>query len=454
MHDCPCSQMKVPSQEGTSFATLRYQLVPFSFLSLFFSPSLSLSCQQSQVRETMNKVIEYTFTCLLLLPFSCYISNCQSVLSPSDHGMSLWIDENQVKQYSGFQMSIPVIVDSIVLPYILDPNFEKYLPIIPPQLNSFNFTWKGGVSGSSSTFYYLFDELRSYNKSILGDPVISIDSKGSVPKKASVFSVKLPCENEASGVASFTFGLLIFNDHGSLLKGMPLRLRLNKQCSYRVPDEECDRNCANGGWCNRDKICECPVGYVGKHCTSALCYPACMNNGSCTAPGICTCTEGYQGPHCEGGICREKCLNGGKCVQKDTCTCTRGYFGSRCQYSKCLENPCYNRGRCVGINKCRCRNNFSGPQCQTPPFVEEDRFIATDRSFRNDQGIIITSNPGSINTGIGSYNQGTSRESGLISDGAIIHSESSSDEGSDQIRSDEGGGRNRRKRKKKKKKFV
>lgn len=335
-------------------------------------------------------------------------------------------------------MSIPVIVDSVVLPYILDPNFEKYLPIIPPQLNSFNFTWKGGGSGS---FYYLFDELTSYNKSILADPLIDIDTKGSVPKKATVFSVQLPCKNGTSGVAPFTFGLLIFNDHGSLLKGMPLRLKLNKQCSYRVPDEECDRNCANGGWCNRDKICECPVGYVGKHCASALCYPACMNNGTCTAPGVCTCTEGYQGPHCEGGICREKCLNGGKCAQKDTCTCTRGYFGPRCQYSKCREKPCYNRGRCIGINRCRCRNSYTGPQCQTAPPGDQDHFI-TYHVNSNNRGNIW-------NTGYKSNDSVVGRESGVVSDGVIL------DSGYDESDSESGSTRRRRrKKKKKKKKFV
>ena len=369
--------------------------------------------------------------CLVILPLHNFVANAQLSSSSSDQGMSLWIDENQVKQYSGFQMSIPVIVDSVVLPYILDPNFEKYLPIIPPQLNAFNFTWKGGGTGS---FYYLFDELASYNKSVLSDPLISIDSRGSVPKKSSVFSIKLPCVDTASGVAPFTFGLLIFNDHGSLLKGMPLRLKLNKQCSYRVPDEECDRNCANGGWCNRDKICECPVGYVGKHCDSALCYPACMNNGTCTAPGVCTCTDGYQGPHCEGGICQEKCLNGGKCVQKDTCTCARGYFGSRCQYSKCREKPCYNRGRCIGNNKCRCRNSYTGLQCQNPPPGDEYQFNP-DQSYN-----INYSNRGIV--GNQSVNYG---ERGVISDGVIV--ESSSDESNSSRR------RNRRRRKKKKK-FV
>lgn len=35
----------------------------------------------------------------------------------------------------GFSMEIYAIVDGRVLPYILDPNFEKYLPIIPSEVS-------------------------------------------------------------------------------------------------------------------------------------------------------------------------------------------------------------------------------------------------------------------------------------------------------------------------------
>lgn len=67
-------------------------------------------------------------------------------------------------------------------------------------------------------------------------------------------------------------------------------------------DVECDKGCANGGWCNHKKICQCPEGYMGQFCKTALCYPQCMNNGTCIAPGVCACLPGYQGRHCEGGI--------------------------------------------------------------------------------------------------------------------------------------------------------
>ncbi|RWS27090.1 hypothetical protein B4U80_05337 [Leptotrombidium deliense] len=250
----------------------------------------------------------------------------------SNGDISLWIDEKQVKDLSGFPMRIYAIVDGAVLPYVLDPNFEKYLPIIPSEVASVNFTWK---SGESKRYNYNFDQLMSYNEDILANPLISIDTKGEVPKKPRTFEVFLPCVGNVSGIASLAIGLAIFNDGRKNLPGTPLRLKLQKQCAHHAPDPECDQRCANGGWCNKNKICECPKGYIGKYCQSALCYPVCMNGGVCMSPGVCTCTDNFQGPHCEGGICREKCLNGGKCVQKDTCKCRRGYYGRRCEFSKC-----------------------------------------------------------------------------------------------------------------------
>lgn len=67
------------------------------------------------------------------------------------------------------------------------------------------------------------------------------------------------------------------------------------------PDPECDKKCANGGFCNAEKICQCKEGYMGQYCKTALCYPKCVNNGTCIAPGTCSCPPGYQGRHCEGG---------------------------------------------------------------------------------------------------------------------------------------------------------
>ncbi|XP_027206315.2 WNT inhibitory factor 1 isoform X2 [Dermatophagoides pteronyssinus] len=266
-----------------------------------------------------------------------------------DGDMSLWIDEMQVKQFfNGFPMKIHAIVDGVVLPYVLDPNFEKYLPIIPSQVTSVNFTWKSGINRN---YYYDFDQLQSFNNDILKAPVLSIESKGLVPKQPKVFQVFIPCVGNQSGIASFTLGLRIINiDTNQYVAGTPIRLKLQKQCTYHGPDPECDKKCGNNG-------------FLGKYCESALCYPQCMNGGTCIAPGVCVCSQGFQGLHCEGGICSQKCLNGGKCIQKDSCLCRRGYYGPRCEYSKC-SIPCLNNGKCAGVNRCRCRKEYSGSQCQ------------------------------------------------------------------------------------------
>ncbi|KAK2721027.1 protein shifted-like isoform X3 [Artemia franciscana] len=276
--------------------------------------------------------------------------------------LSLWIDRQQVRMFSGMSMEIYAIVNGRVLPYILDPNFEKYLPVIPPDVNYVNFTWKSGVK----KYLYNFDSLQSFNEEILKPPVVSISRVGRVPKKAKTFSVFLPCSGNASGVAPFTIGLSLETRRKKPLAGTPLRLRLRKECTPRGPDPECDRKCANGGWCNQDKICQCPEGYMGQYCRTALCYPQCMNGGICISPGVCSCPPGYQGRHCEGGLCKEKCLNGGKCIQKDTCHCSKGFYGPRCEHSRC-SIPCLNGGKCKGVNKCRCPGGFRGDQCDLPP---------------------------------------------------------------------------------------
>lgn len=210
----------------------------------------------------LNKLNCYLSQMFLLSSLTLIIVRCQSTSDnvnskQPDTDMSLWIDEKQVKEFSGFPMKIYAIVDGVVLPYVLDPNFEKYLPIIPSEVNSVNFTWK---SGDAKLYHYDFDELISFNESILSNPVISIETKGKVPKKPRVFQVFIPCNGNVSGVAALAIGLRIMNEVGEFLPGTPLRLKLQKQCAERGPDPECDKKCSNGGWCNQQKICECPSG--------------------------------------------------------------------------------------------------------------------------------------------------------------------------------------------------
>ncbi|XP_042880743.1 mucin-5AC-like isoform X2 [Penaeus japonicus] len=251
--------------------------------------------------------------------------------------LSLWIDRRQVKMFSGYVMEIFAIHDGHVLPYILDPNFEKHLPVIPSEVESVNFTWQAG----RKRYDYTFDRLYSQDEDILHAPVVSMATHGRIPKKPKVFTINIQCTGNASGVATFGIGLLIQSLKGKPLPGTPLRLQLRKECTQHGPDPECDQKCENGGVCDVDQRCLCPEGYMGQYCNTALCYPQCMNGGTCTTPGRCSCPPGFQGRHCEGGICRDKCENGGKCVQKDTCECPRGYYGNRCEFSKCVI-PCIN----------------------------------------------------------------------------------------------------------------
>ncbi|XP_022901282.1 protein shifted [Onthophagus taurus] len=302
----------------------------------------------------------------ILLGFLCTICafvepQYADISDPKNNGdLQMWIDERQVKLVSGIPMKIYAIINGDVSPYILDPNFEKHLPVIPTEMGYVNFTWKAGPK----KYYYDFDRLESYNENILKPPVISIKTKGRVPRRAKEFSIFLPCSGNNSGIATFGIGLLIEKGRkGRPLNGTPLRLKLRKECSQKSPDPECDKKCANNGRCNHEKICQCPEGYMGPYCSTALCYPQCFNGGNCTSPGVCSCPPGFQGLHCEGGICGEKCLNGGKCVQKDTCECSRGFFGPHCEYSKCMI-PCLNGGRCRGVNICRCPHGFRGNHCE------------------------------------------------------------------------------------------
>lgn len=143
--------------------------------------------------------------------------------------LALWIDAKQVKMFSGISMEIYAIANGNVLPYILDPNFEKHLPVIPSEVSYVNFTWKAGLK----KYYYNFDRLQSFDESILEPPVISIKTKGRVPKRPKEFSIFLPCIGNSSGIATFGIGLLIESRKGKPLNGTPLRLKLRKECSQR-----------------------------------------------------------------------------------------------------------------------------------------------------------------------------------------------------------------------------
>ncbi|XP_044013576.1 protein shifted-like isoform X2 [Aphidius gifuensis] len=259
--------------------------------------------------------------------------------------ISLWIDRQQIKMFSGFEMEVYAITEGRVLYYLLDPEFENKLPIIPGEVNSVNFTWKSGVKKYDYNFY----RLKSFDETILKTPTITIKTNGHVPRRPKEFSIMMPCLGNTSGLVQLEIGLTIVSRKGKKpLNGTPLRISLKKECTVR----------------EKDPVTSCGNGYLGPPlCKTALCYPNCMNGGNCTAPGVCSCPPGFQGPYCEGGICAEKCLNGGKCIQKDTCECSKGFFGLRCEFSKCVI-PCVNNGKCKGNNICRCPPGFKGDHCE------------------------------------------------------------------------------------------
>lgn len=61
-------------------------------------------------------------------------------------------------------MEIYAIADGVVLPYILDPNFEKYLPIIPAEVVKVNFTWKAGDQKVSCNMMVYFWQVKRVHK--------------------------------------------------------------------------------------------------------------------------------------------------------------------------------------------------------------------------------------------------------------------------------------------------
>ncbi|KOB71593.1 Wnt inhibitory factor 1 [Operophtera brumata] len=280
--------------------------------------------------------------------------------------ISMWINERQVRMFSGISMQVFAIANGHVSPYVLDPNFSLKLPIIPSEVGYVNFTWR-----SKKKYFYNFDTLTSSDLKVLKPPVLSIKTQGRVPKTPKEFSIVLPCVGNSSGIATLEIGLVLKNGRNLPLKGTPLRLNLKKECAQRGvyfertgPDPECDKKCANQGWCNHEKICQCPDGYMGQHCRTALCYPQCMNGGNCTAPGVCSCPAGYQGRNCEGAKCVIPCLAGGRCKGVNKCRCPAGLGGNHCEVGRrggeCVR-AC-RHGRCVG-GGCICEPGWRGRFC-------------------------------------------------------------------------------------------
>lgn len=120
--------------------------------------------------------------------------------------LSLWIDEQQVKIFSGkhrskqmythvflyltqtcifsgFSTRVYAIDNGRVSADLRNPNLNNNLPIIPTEVSSVNFTWKSG----NKKYTYHFDQLQSSDETILKSPIVSIDVEGYVPQESKGF---------------------------------------------------------------------------------------------------------------------------------------------------------------------------------------------------------------------------------------------------------------------------
>ncbi|KAF0763420.1 protein shifted [Aphis craccivora] len=79
----------------------------------------------------------------------------------------------------GLKMPIYAIMEGKVTPYILDKNFEQYLPVIPSEVGYVNFTWMSG----NKNYFYMFDTLDSDDKNILEPPTVTVKTDGKIPKR-------------------------------------------------------------------------------------------------------------------------------------------------------------------------------------------------------------------------------------------------------------------------------
>ncbi|XP_064606949.1 wnt inhibitory factor 1-like isoform X2 [Liolophura sinensis] len=261
--------------------------------------------------------------------------------------------------FTGLPMEIFIIRDGGVAPYLSDPDFDRHIPGIPPQVDTVNLTWEAG----EDVFTYFFDGLKSLDQNVLYNPLLSIPASGLIPSKTTVFQMAIPCTGNKEGVASLILGLQIFDYEGRPIKGSPIKLKLRKQCREFVTTSLCRHECQNGGRCNQFGDCECKQGFNGKSCETAMCYPSCQNNGTCISPDYCMCPDGFSGKRCETALCAEPCQNGGRCIEADFCWCTSGFYGEVCQYSRCPK-PCENNGVCVAFDKCHCPQGYTGQQCE------------------------------------------------------------------------------------------
>lgn len=130
--------------------------------------------------NTLKYICSIAFFITVIVPPTVQRRNRLRVNNEKDNELSLWIDEEQVRKFSGMtKIRIYAIENGIVSAQIRDPMFSEYLPIIPSEVNSVNLTWRSG----KRKYHYNFDRLESLDENLLSPPKISIKSKGKVPQE-------------------------------------------------------------------------------------------------------------------------------------------------------------------------------------------------------------------------------------------------------------------------------
>lgn len=235
----------------------------------------------------------YLLVLLLLVALLGFFSPCYS---GGQNRLQLWIDEEQVSDsFPEWRSEIAIIKDGAVNSYLRNPELEKYMPILPANLETVNLKWKAG----DVRYHYKFDELTSLNLSLLYNPLLSITEHGEIPSRQTEFQVAIPCTGHKDGVAHLSLGLQVFDQHGKAIEGSPIKFRLRKQCKANAL---CKEQCLNGGRCVKRGHCWCAPDYYGETCQYQHCSKSpCKNGGTCVGSNICRCPVGFSGSLCEIG---------------------------------------------------------------------------------------------------------------------------------------------------------